>query len=81
MSITPVPVTPTPIPGTYQAENNTYSSVDDIFRALNNLTVRISLNSPPVIGNDIQEAQLVLDRTAHRLYIVSNGVLKYVALT
>ena len=81
MSTTPAPVQPTPVPGGYQQESNTFSSIDDIFRALNNLTVRISQNSPPVIGNDIQEAQLVIDRTTSKLYMVINGTLKSVTFS
>jgi hypothetical protein len=81
MEITPVPVPPTPTSGGFQQESNTFSSVGGIYQSLNGMTVRVSKNSPPKVGIDVQEAQLIIDRTTGKLHTVINGVLKGVALT
>lgn len=81
MAITPAPVPPTPVSGGYQKESNTFSSVNGLYQSLNGNTVRVSKNSPPKVGVDVQEAQLIIDRTTGKLHTVINGKLVGIALT
>jgi hypothetical protein len=79
--ITPVPVPPTPVAGGYQKENTTFTDLTGAYRSMNVPNVRISKNSPPLVGVDVQEGQLIIDRTTNKLHVVVNGVLKGVSLT
>lgn len=79
--ITPAPVPPTPVSGGYQKENNTFTDLTGNYRALNEPKVRVSLNSPPIVGKDVQEAQLIIDRTTGKLHTVINGKLMGIQLT
>lgn len=75
------PVTPIPISGSFQQESNTFSSVNDLFRFFQPLTMKMSNNSPPVLNLDVTEGQWVFDKTALRLYTVINNTLRYVQFT
>lgn len=77
----PVPVNPSSKSGTYSLESNTFSSISDLFRFFQSRRMKISKNSPPVLNVDVTEGEIVWDRTANRLYTVSNQALRYVAFT
>ena len=70
-----------PKSGDFTREANTFSSINDLFRFFQTKRIKISKNSPPVLNKDITEGELVWDRTALRLYTVSDGALRYVAFT
>jgi hypothetical protein len=59
----------------------TATSFSDLQRFFQPITLRVSKHSPPVLNKDITEGQLLIDRTAGRLYTVINGVLKYLQWT
>ena len=77
----PVPVNPNVKSSSFTQEPNTFSSVNDLYQFFQPKILRVSKQSPPVLGVDITEGQLLWDRTANRLYTVSNGVLKYAAFS
>ena len=79
--VTSIPVPPTPVSGGYQKEGNTFTDLTGAYRTINATVIRASLNSPPVVNLDVQECQLIIDRTTNKLYTVINGVLKGVTLS
>jgi hypothetical protein len=81
MATKSVPVPPTPVSGGYQKENNTFSDVTGVYRAANTPSIRMSKNSPPLVGVDANEGQMIMDKTSGKLHIIVNGVLKTITLT
>lgn len=79
--ITPAPVPPTPVSGGYQKEANTFTDLTGSYRSMNAPTVRVSKNSPPLVGVDVQEGQLIIDRATNKIHCVVNGKLMAVQLT
>ena len=80
MSTSPLPQ---PITIKTSVQNNdvaTATSVSDLQRAIQNLTVRVSKHSPPN-ANDLNEMQLIFDKTTLKLWIQVNGVGHYVQFT
>ena len=77
----PVPKPIAPKSSTFTDQVATATSFSDLQRFFQPAILRVSRQSPPVLGVDITEGQLLWDRTASRLYTVSNGALKYVAFT
>lgn len=76
---------PTPQPtvdksGGFQHETNTFTSLNDAFRFLQPKRIKTSLSSPP-LAKDVGEAEIVLDKTALRIYTKVDGNLKYWSLT
>lgn len=76
-----VPKAPNPKSGTYDSEVSTFTDVSALFRFFQPKILKVSKASPPVLNVDIKEGELIWDRTANRLYTVSNGALRYVAFT
>ena len=77
---------PTPQPsvdkaGGYFKEGNTFTSFGDLFRFFQPRIMKISRQSPPVLNVDVHEGEMIWDRTANRLYTVSNQTLRYVQFT
>lgn len=77
----PVPVNPNVKAATFQQEPNSFSSFNDLYQFFQPRRLKISKQSPPVLNVDVTEGELIWDRTANRLYTVSNNVLRYVAFT
>lgn len=77
----PVPKPIAPKTSTQNNEVAIATSIDDVNRYFQPKIVKVSRNSPPVLNKDVTEGTLVWDRTANRLYTVSNGALRYVAFT
>jgi hypothetical protein len=79
MSVLPQPTAPKS--GGFQQESNTFSTMGDLFRFFAPKKVRFSKVSPPVLNKDITEGEMIIDKTALRLYFVVDQTLRYVALT
>jgi len=79
MSVLPQPTIPKS--GGFQQESNTFSSINDLFRFFAPKKVRFSKVSPPVLNKDITEGEMIIDKTALRVYFVVDQTLRYVALT
>lgn len=77
----PVPAPISPKSSTFPDDASLGTSFADLQRFFQPQILRVSKRSPPVLNVDISEGQLLWDRTASRLYTVSNGALKYVAFT
>lgn len=77
----PIPAPIAPKSSAFTDEVASATSFSDLQRFFQPIIMRVSRQSPPVLNVDITEGQLLWDRTANRLYTVSNGVLKYVAFT
>ena len=77
----PAPQPTVNIAGNYQQESNSFTSINDIYRFFQPRIMTISRQSPPVLNVDVHEGELVWDRTANRLYTVSNQTLRYVQFT
>jgi len=67
-------------PGGYQSESNIFNSINDLFRYFQPKRVKTSLSSPP-LAKDVGECELVIDKTALRLYTKIDGSLRYWSLT
>jgi hypothetical protein len=78
-SVLPQPTVPRA--GNYDQEPSTFTGFSDVFRFFQPRKMKVSKNSPPVLNVDVSEAELVWDRTAKRLYTVSDGALRYIAFT
>jgi hypothetical protein len=76
----PVPAPVAPKSSTFTDQVATANSFADLQRALTNLQIRVSKNSPPG-PNDLQEMQLIFDKTTLRLWIQSDGVGHFVQFT
>jgi hypothetical protein len=61
-------------------EPATFGDLVAIFKYLIENHVRYSLSSPPLL-KDVKEGQIVWDKTLSRIYICSNGALKFVQFT
>ena len=70
---------PNPQP-TAQISGNTFTSFNDLYRFFQPLVIKVSKNSPP-IATDLKEMQWTFDKTAKRLYILVDGVARYVQFT
>jgi hypothetical protein len=68
----PIPAPLAPKSSTFTDQVATATSFSDLQRALANLQIRVSKNSPPG-ANDLQEMQLIYDKTTNKLWIQSNG--------
>ena len=77
----PVPAPIAPKSSTFTDGVASATSFSDLQRYFQPIILRISKHSPPVLNLDITEGQLLWDRTAKRLYTVSDGVLRYAAFT
>jgi hypothetical protein len=77
----PVPQPIAPKTSSQTNEVSIATSISDVNRFFQPKIMKVSKQSPPVLNVDVTEGTLVWDRTASRLYTVSNGVLKYVAFT
>jgi len=76
-----VPQPTVPKEGGFTKEANTFASFGDLFRFFQPRIIKVSKQSPPVLNVDVHEGELIWDRTANRLYTVSNQTLRYVAFT
>lgn len=76
----PIPQPVIPKSGGYEKEENTFSSLTDAFRFLQPKQFKASLSSPP-LAKDVNELELVIDKTALRIYTKVNGSLRYWSLT
>ena len=77
----PVPVNPNVKSSNFTAEPNTFASMNDLYQFFQPRIMKISKNSPPILNVDVTEGTWIWDRTANRLYTVSNNVLRYVQFT
>lgn len=77
----PIPVNPNVKSANYSQEPNTFSSINDLYQFFQPQRLRVSKNSPPLLNVDITEGQLLLDKTALRIYTVVNNTLRYWSLT
>jgi len=77
----PAPQPIAPKSSTFTDQVATATSFSDLQRYFQPIILRISLHSPPILNKDITEGQLLLDRTALRIYTVVNGALRYWSLT
>lgn len=57
-------------------EPATYGDLTAVFKWMIENHVRYSLTSPPLL-KDVKEGQIVWDKTLSRLYICSDGALKF----
>lgn len=73
----PSPVAPTPKSGGYQQEPNTFSSVTDLFRFFQPKSIQMATASPPST-NQLNEGELVFDKTTLRLWTKLDGTARYV---
>ena len=77
----PLPQPIAPKSSTYPDDPSLATSFSDLQRYFQPQILRISKNSPPVLDLDITEGQLLLDKTALRIYTVVNHTLRYWSLT
>lgn len=71
------PVQPTLKEGAYGQEQSSFGDLNNLFRFFATKKLRYSKTSPPLL-KDIPEGEWIWDKTLGRLYICSNGVLKFV---
>lgn len=70
-----------PKSGDYGREANTFAAFNDLFRFFATKRLKVSRNSPPVLNVDVSEGELILDKTALRIYTVVDNTLRYWSLT
>lgn len=76
----PIPVSPNIKTSNQSNEVAIATSISDVNRFFQPLTIKVSKNSPPT-ANDLKEMQWTFDKTALRLYIQVNGTARYVQFT
>lgn len=76
----PIPAPLAPKSSTFTDQVATATNFADLQRALANLQIRVSKNSPPN-SNDLHEMQFIFDKTTLKLWIQVNGVGRYVQFT
>ena len=74
------PRPPTLRAGVYDDEPANFGDITALFKYLVENHIRYSRTSPPVL-RDVKEGTFVWDKTQSRLYINSDGALKYVQFT
>jgi hypothetical protein len=79
MSVVPQPIAPKS--STFTDSVATATSFSDLQRFFQPLIMKISKNSPPVLNKDVFEGQIILDKTALRIYTVVDNTLRYWSLT
>ena len=77
----PIPAPIAPKSSTFTDGVATATSFSDLQRFFQPISLKISKNSPPVLDKDIKEGQLILDKTALRIYTVVDHTLRYWSLT
>jgi hypothetical protein len=77
----PIPKPIAPKSSTFTDQVATATSFSDLQRFFQPAILRISKHSPPVLDKDITEGQLLLDKTALRIYTVVDNTLRYWSLT
>lgn len=80
MSTLPPPAPISPKSSSYTDQVATATSFSDLQKAMTNLTIKVSKNSPPG-ANDLQEMGLIFDKTTLKLWIQVNGTARYVQFT
>lgn len=64
----------------YDTELSVQTDFNSLLRFFATKKLRYSLSTPPLL-KDVPEAEMILDPTAHRIYITVGGVLYYFGLT
>jgi hypothetical protein len=77
----PIPKPIAPKSSTFTDGVATANSFADLQRFFQPAILRISKHSPPVLNVDVSEGQLLLDKTALRIYTVVDNTLRYWSLT
>lgn len=66
--------------GGFQNESGIFNGINDLFRFFQPKRIKTSLSSPP-LAKDVGECEIVLDKTALRIYTKVDGTLRYWSLT
>jgi hypothetical protein len=66
--------------GGFQTESGIFTNFNDLYRFFQPKRIKTSLSSPP-LAKDVGECELVLDKTALRIYTKVDGSLRYWSLT
>ena len=77
----PIPKPVAPKSSTFTDQVATATSFSDLQRFFQPIILRISKNSPPILNVDVSEGQILLDKTALRIYTVVDNTLRYWSLT
>lgn len=76
----PIPVQPYTKAGNYDKEVSVQTDISSLTRFFATKKLRASLSSPP-LAKDVGELELVIDKTALRVYTKIDGTLRYWGLT
>lgn len=79
--VSPVPQPVVPKAGLYTEPSNTFTDMTGAFQFFQPKLFKMSKNSPPLLNIDVIEGEMVIDKTALRIYTCLNGALRYVQLT
>jgi hypothetical protein len=78
--VEPTPIIPTLKEGKYSQEQSISGDLNMFFRNFQGKKLKVSRNSPP-LAKEIEELELIIDKTALRIYTKVNNTLRYWGLT
>lgn len=76
----PNPISPYGKSGNYIDEVSTSGDINALLRFFASKKLRNSLSSPPLL-KDVPEGEMILDKTALRIYVTVDNTLRYFELT